>query len=106
MAALSDAQKEILENIKALTGCNDEIGERALRATNFNPDVTYALITEAPHQIPTMDQLRAAPAQAQEGGADDVMDDGAYGDEDMGGDGGAGAGLDLSSIPEEIANGI
>lgn len=34
------------------------------------------------------------------------MDDGAYGDEDMSGDGGAGAGLDLSSIPEEIANGI
>jgi len=62
LAALSDAQKEILENIKALTGCNDEIGERALRATNFNPDVTYALITEAPHQIPTMDQLRTAPA--------------------------------------------
>lgn len=33
------------------------------------------------------------------------MDDGAYGDEDMG-DGGAGAGLDLSSIPEDIAQGI
>jgi len=35
--------------VKELTGCNDDIGERALRAVNFIPDTAYALISEAPH---------------------------------------------------------
>jgi|TARA_B110000285_G_C15021515_1_gene561823 hypothetical protein len=34
----------MLETLKAIIGCNDDIGERALRAVNFVPDAAFELI--------------------------------------------------------------
>jgi len=41
---MNDDQKSMVETIKAITGCNDDVGERALRAVNFNPDAAFDLI--------------------------------------------------------------
>lgn len=46
---LTEDQKTMLTMVKELTQCNDDIGERALRAVNFIPDTAYELITTAPH---------------------------------------------------------
>lgn len=89
--------------VKELTLCNDDIGERALRAVNFIPDTAYELITTAPHQIPTVAQLLEAANHVGGGdaGGDQYGEEDDYGQE---GAGGAGAGgqpggeLDLSTM--------